>query len=163
MRGRLSAAAPLGYRNDGCPEGGRAPFPLIRAGSTREARRGSEPAERCPAATGEGGVPPCREADRVEFGFLKKQLAVTDGNLSRHLRVLEESGLITVEKGYAGRRPRTWVALTREGARALDVELRALRALVLRLEGHHPAPGPSSTSAIGAEADPAVPPEAGSG
>ncbi|MEU4151166.1 winged helix-turn-helix domain-containing protein [Streptomyces sp. NPDC026659] len=75
-----------------------------------------------------------READRVEFGFLKKQLAVTDGNLSRHLKVLEESGMITVEKGYAGRRPRTWVTLTREGARALDVELRALRALVLRLE-----------------------------
>ncbi|MFJ8868300.1 transcriptional regulator [Streptomyces sp. NPDC102473] len=80
-----------------------------------------------------------READRVEFGFLKKQLAVTDGNLSRHLRVLEESGLITVEKGYAGRRPRTWIALTRDGARALEAELRALRALVLRLD-RSPAP-----------------------
>ncbi|MFD5709405.1 MarR family transcriptional regulator [Streptomyces pharetrae CZA14] len=75
-----------------------------------------------------------READRVDFGFLKKQLAVTDGNLSRHLKVLEDSGLITVEKGYAGRRPRTWVTLTREGAQALDAELRALRALVQRLE-----------------------------
>ncbi|MEV7033846.1 transcriptional regulator [Streptomyces sp. NPDC093272] len=82
-----------------------------------------------------------READRVEFGFLKKQLAVTDGNLSRHLKVLEESGMITVEKGYAGRRPRTWVTLTREGARALDAELRALRALVLRLEAPRPVPG----------------------
>ncbi|MEU1213567.1 transcriptional regulator [Streptomyces sp. NPDC005791] len=76
-----------------------------------------------------------READRVEFGFLKKQLAVTDGNLSRHLRVLEESNLITMEKGYAGRRPRTWITLTREGAQALDAELRALRALVARLDG----------------------------
>ncbi|MDX3246176.1 transcriptional regulator [Streptomyces sp. ME18-1-4] len=76
-----------------------------------------------------------READRVEFGFLKRQLAVTDGNLSRHLRVLEESGLIGIEKGYAGRRPRTWISLTREGAQALDAELRALRALVQRLEG----------------------------
>lgn len=83
-----------------------------------------------------------READRVDFGFLKKQLAVTDGNLSRHLRVLEDSDLITVEKGYAGRRPRTWIALTREGAQALDAELRALRALVLRLE-NSPAPGPA--------------------
>ncbi|MGW2419892.1 winged helix-turn-helix domain-containing protein [Streptomyces sp. NPDC001709] len=82
-----------------------------------------------------------READRVEFGFLKKQLAVTDGNLSRHLKVLEESGMITVEKGYAGRRPRTWVALTREGAQALDAELRALRALVLRLENPRLATG----------------------
>ncbi|WP_225827604.1 winged helix-turn-helix domain-containing protein [Streptomyces naphthomycinicus] len=82
-----------------------------------------------------------READRVEFGFLKKQLAVTDGNLSRHLKVLEESGMITVEKGYAGRRPRTWVTLTREGGQALDAELRALRALVRRLEDPRPAPG----------------------
>ncbi|MFF3897395.1 winged helix-turn-helix domain-containing protein [Streptomyces sp. NPDC001812] len=84
-----------------------------------------------------------READRVEFGFLKKQLAVTDGNLSRHLKVLEESDLITVDKGYVGRRPRTWIVLTREGAQALDAELRALRALVLRLESPRPAPGTS--------------------
>ncbi|MET8451120.1 winged helix-turn-helix domain-containing protein [Streptomyces sp. NPDC005209] len=83
-----------------------------------------------------------READRVEFSFLKKQLAVTDGNLSRHLKVLEDSNLITVEKGYAGRRPRTWIALTREGAQALDAELRALRALVLRLDTPRPTPGP---------------------
>lgn len=84
-----------------------------------------------------------READRVEFGFLKKQLAVTDGNLSRHLKVLEDSGLITTEKGYSGRRPRTWIALSREGAQALDAELRTLRALVLRLETPRPAPAPS--------------------
>ncbi|MGW0610601.1 transcriptional regulator [Streptomyces sp. NPDC002788] len=69
-------------------------------------------------------------------------MAVTDGNLSRHLKVLEESAMITVEQGYAGRRPRTWVALTREGAQALDAELRALRALVLRLETSRPLPGP---------------------
>ncbi|MEU8928432.1 transcriptional regulator [Streptomyces sp. NPDC048409] len=86
-----------------------------------------------------------READRVEFGFLKKQLAVTDGNLSRHLKVLEESGMITVEKGYAGRRPRTWVTLTRGGAVALDAELRALRALVMRLEAPRPVPGTPDT------------------
>ncbi|WP_018545042.1 winged helix-turn-helix domain-containing protein [Streptomyces sp. LaPpAH-108] len=86
-----------------------------------------------------------READRVEFSFLKKQLAVTDGNLSRHLKVLEESGMITVEKGYAGRRPRTWVTLTREGTQALDAELRALRALVLRLDAPRPVPdGPDT-------------------
>ncbi|MCZ9346428.1 transcriptional regulator, partial [Streptomyces sp. TRM76130] len=78
----------------------------------------------------------------VEFSFLKKQLAVTDGNLSRHLKVLEESGMIVVEKGYAGRRPRTWVTLTREGGQALDAELRALRALVVRLETPRPEPGP---------------------
>ncbi|MEU9046957.1 MULTISPECIES: transcriptional regulator [unclassified Kitasatospora] len=75
-----------------------------------------------------------READRVEFGFLKEQLGATDGNLSRHLKVLEDSGLIAVTKGYAGRRPRTWLSLTPLGAEALDRELRALRELVRRLD-----------------------------
>jgi DNA-binding MarR family transcriptional regulator len=79
-----------------------------------------------------------READRVEFGFLKEQLGATDGNLSRHLKVLEDSGLIAVAKGYAGRRPRTWVALTARGAEALDRELRALRELVRRLDSAAP-------------------------
>ncbi|MFE0628880.1 hypothetical protein ACFW3D_18210 [Streptomyces sp. NPDC058864] len=45
--------------------------------------------------------------------------------------------------GYFGRRPRTWIALSREGAQALDAELRTLRALVLRLETPRPAPAPS--------------------
>lgn len=82
-----------------------------------------------------------READRVEFSFLKKELAVTDGNLSRHLKVLESATLITLEKGYAGRRPRTWITLTREGGQALEAELRALRALVHRL-----SPGASDSA-----------------
>ncbi|MEU3573006.1 transcriptional regulator [Kitasatospora sp. NPDC036755] len=84
-----------------------------------------------------------READRVEFGFLKEQLGATDGNLSRHLKVLEETGLVAVTKGYVGRRPRTWVTLTPHGVEALDRELRALRELVRRLDatgpGHAPA------------------------
>ncbi|WP_327675889.1 winged helix-turn-helix domain-containing protein [Kitasatospora sp. NBC_00458] len=75
-----------------------------------------------------------REAESVEFGFLKQELGLTDGNLSRHLKVLEDSGLIAVNKGYAGRRPRTWITLTAQGAQALDRELRALRELVRRLE-----------------------------
>ncbi|MFF4379615.1 winged helix-turn-helix domain-containing protein [Kitasatospora sp. NPDC001547] len=84
-----------------------------------------------------------READRVEFGFLKEQLGATDGNLSRHLKVLEESGLVAVAKGYVGRRPRTWVTLTPHGADALDRELRALRALVRRLDAAAPGPTPA--------------------
>ncbi|MET8543220.1 transcriptional regulator [Kitasatospora sp. NPDC004799] len=80
-----------------------------------------------------------REAESVEFGFLKEQLGLTDGNLSRHLKVLEDSGLVAVAKGYAGRRPRTWVTLTPHGAEALDRELRALRELVRRLDAAGPA------------------------
>jgi DNA-binding MarR family transcriptional regulator len=74
------------------------------------------------------------EVDRVDFRYLRDSLELTDGNLSRHLRTLEEAGYVEVHKGYEGRRPRTWVKLTRSGARALEAELTALRQLVSRFE-----------------------------
>jgi len=70
------------------------------------------------------------EAGRAEFGYLRDALDLTPGNLSRHLTVLEEAGLVDVEKGYAGRRPRTWVRITRQGRSALAAELDVLAALV---------------------------------
>lgn len=74
-----------------------------------------------------------READKAEFGYLRDTLHLTDGNLSRHLRTMEDAGYIHVHKGYHGRRPRTWLSLTTTGSRALDHEITALRALVARL------------------------------
>lgn len=71
-----------------------------------------------------------RAGSRAEFGFLKETLGLTDGNLSRHVQVLEEAGYVRVEKGYSGRRPRTWVRITRAGRRALANELRRLRELL---------------------------------
>lgn len=70
------------------------------------------------------------EADRADFGFLKETLDLTDGNLSRHLRVLEDAGYVTIEKGYEDRRPRTWVNATRRGRRALAEHLNALQQLI---------------------------------
>ncbi len=70
------------------------------------------------------------EADRADFGFLKETLDLTDGNLSRHLRVLEDAGYVTIEKGYEDRRPRTWVNATRIGRRALTAHLTALQQLI---------------------------------
>lgn len=74
------------------------------------------------------------ESKRVEFGYLKDTLALTGGNLSRHLTVLVDAGLLDMEKGYDGRRPRTWVSITRAGRQALADEVAALRALVARLD-----------------------------
>jgi DNA-binding transcriptional ArsR family regulator len=79
------------------------------------------------------------EAQRAEFGYLREALGLTPGNLSRHVTVLEEAGLVTVEKGYAGRRPRTWVRITRQGRAALAAELGALAELLRR---HGPPPQP---------------------
>ena len=77
------------------------------------------------------------EVDQVEFGYLRDALELTAGNLSRHLTVLEEAGLVAIETGYAGRRPRTWVRITPPGRAALDEELRLLRQL---LDGGPPQP-----------------------
>lgn len=70
------------------------------------------------------------EADQAEFGYLREALGLTAGNLSRHLSVLEEAGLVQVEKGYKGRRPRTWVRITGRGRSALTAELDVLARLV---------------------------------
>ncbi len=74
------------------------------------------------------------EARRVEFGYLRTQLELTAGNLSKHLSVLEEAGLVEVEKGYEGRRGRTWITLTANGSTALAEEIGRLKQLIARVE-----------------------------
>ena len=48
----------------------------------------------------------------VIFSDLKKLCALTDGNLSRHLQVLEEASLIAIVKGYDHNRPQTVCRIT---------------------------------------------------
>ena len=77
------------------------------------------------------------EAKRADFGYLRDALGLTPGNLSKHLTVLEEAGMVQLEKGYAGRRPRTWVRITGQGRAALATEIRALTELVRQHEKAH--------------------------
>lgn len=74
------------------------------------------------------------EARRVDFNYLKGTLELTGGNLSQHLRVLEDAGFVAVDKVIEGRKPRTWVSITRSGRRALRREIEALKAIVNRAE-----------------------------
>jgi DNA-binding MarR family transcriptional regulator len=80
------------------------------------------------------------EARRVEFGYLRTNLDLTAGNLSQHLGVLENAGLITIEKGYAGKRARTWITLTKAGRAALAEEIAHLKLLINRVEQPVPPP-----------------------
>ena len=75
------------------------------------------------------------EAESADFGYLRQALDLTAGNLSRHLTVLEDAGLVQVSKGYEGRRPRTWVKITADGRAALTAEIGALSELVRRHDG----------------------------
>ena len=74
------------------------------------------------------------EARRVEFSYLRNNLELSAGNLSQHLGVLENAGLVTIEKGYAGKRARTWVTLTKAGRTALAEEIAHLKLLIGRVE-----------------------------
>jgi DNA-binding MarR family transcriptional regulator len=75
------------------------------------------------------------EARQVEFGFLRESLELTAGNLSQHLSVLEKAGLVTIEKGYAGKRARTWITLTAAGTSALREEINQLKLLIHQVDG----------------------------
>jgi DNA-binding transcriptional ArsR family regulator len=54
-------------------------------------------------------------AEGLPFGDLKTLCALTDGNLSRHLQVLQEAGLVEVLKGTKGNRPQTLCKLSAGG------------------------------------------------
>ena len=73
------------------------------------------------------------EADYADFGYLKEILDLTDGNLSRHLQVLEEAGLVVIEKDFQGKRPRTRARSTRQGRKALAEHLKAMQDLINRV------------------------------
>lgn len=69
-------------------------------------------------------------ADSADFGTLKARLQVTDGNLSVHLRKLEEAGYVEVIKSFVGRKPLTQAKITRAGRTAFSKYLQAMTALV---------------------------------
>jgi DNA-binding MarR family transcriptional regulator len=74
------------------------------------------------------------EARRVEFSYLRTNLELTAGNLSQHLTVLENAGLVSIEKGYEGKRARTWVSLTKDGHTALRDEVAHLKRLISQID-----------------------------
>jgi DNA-binding MarR family transcriptional regulator len=77
------------------------------------------------------------ESERVEVSYLRDALELTPGNLSRHLAVLEDASLVELDRGYNGRRPKTWVRITPQGQRALEAEISALSELLHRRSQRH--------------------------
>ena len=69
-----------------------------------------------------------REA--ADFGELRDRLKASDGNLSVHLRKLEEAGYITIAKSFVDRKPLTRLRLTPSGRAAFVRYLDAIAKLV---------------------------------
>jgi DNA-binding MarR family transcriptional regulator len=68
-------------------------------------------------------------ASKVEFSFVRDHVEVTDSMLSKQVSMLEQAGYVKVDKGFVGKRGRTWLSLTREGRRAFERHLGALREI----------------------------------
>jgi DNA-binding MarR family transcriptional regulator len=83
------------------------------------------------------------------FNDLKELCALTDGNLSRHLQILSESGLIQIWKGFKDNRPQTLCLLTEEGRKRFIEYVTVLENIV--------------TDAVGAEKTPAEEPKMAKG
>lgn len=64
------------------------------------------------------------------FGELKRLCALTDGNLSRHLDVLHDAGLVEVWKGFENRRPQTLCRLSPEGRQRFLAYLEELEQVI---------------------------------
>ena len=60
------------------------------------------------------------ESDHVAYGFIQQTLGLTGGNLTIHLRKLEEAGYVSTTKEFVDKMPRTWVEATTEGRRAFS-------------------------------------------
>ena len=58
------------------------------------------------------------ETDRLAYGFVQKTLDLTGGNLTTHLRKLEEADYLVITKEFQDLKPRTWLQATPMGRRA---------------------------------------------
>ena len=66
----------------------------------------------------------------TDFHFLSDTIEVSDSLLSKHISTLESAGFVDVIKGYVGKRPCTWYALTEKGRSAYRDYRRALKQVV---------------------------------
>ncbi len=68
--------------------------------------------------------------DEINFNELKELLNITDGNLASHLKTLEESSYLKIEKGFIGRKTNTTYAVTKAGEKAFKLHLTALEKMI---------------------------------
>jgi len=67
--------------------------------------------------------------DSALFSELRDKVGATDGNLSAHLRKLEEAGYVAVAKSFVNRKPQTRLSLTAAGRAAWAAWLNQMETL----------------------------------
>lgn len=71
--------------------------------------------------------------DQVNFNELKALIDVTDGNLSSHLKTLEDNGYVKVQKGFIGRKTNTTYSITKAGEKAFKEHISAMEEIIKNL------------------------------
>ena len=66
----------------------------------------------------------------LSFTELRDSLSMTDGNLTTHIRTLQEAGYISVAKSYQNNRPHTACTLTAAGRKAFTTYINLLEEIV---------------------------------
>ena len=66
----------------------------------------------------------------LNFNELKELLDITDGNLASHIKTLEESAFIKVQKGFIGRKTNTTYSITKLGEKSFKIHLTALEKMI---------------------------------
>jgi DNA-binding MarR family transcriptional regulator len=68
--------------------------------------------------------------DEAEFTYLRDKVNATDGNLSTHLKKLEDAGYIAVSKSFIERKPVSIYLLTQNGRKAFEIYVERLEKLI---------------------------------
>lgn len=68
-------------------------------------------------------------AGKIEFSFVRDQLEISDSMLSKQVSALEQAGYVKVDKGFVGKRGRTWLSITRAGRSTFVRHVAALRRI----------------------------------
>lgn len=68
----------------------------------------------------------------AEFGFVRDAVGLTDSALSKQITTLTRLEFVEVDKGYVGKRPRTWLNLSDTGRSALRRHIAALQQIAAR-------------------------------
>ena len=72
----------------------------------------------------------------ISFTDLRAALSMTDGNLTTHIRTLQEAGYVSVTKAFQNNRPLTTCALTKAGRKAFADYITLLEQIVQETKGN---------------------------
>src|SRR5436190_731155 len=86
--------------------------------------------------------------DWAEFGFVRDTVRLSDSALSKQVTTLTKLEFVEVDKGYVGKRPRTWLRLSATGRSALSRHVAALQQIAAAATeqgtAHRTEPGPAT-------------------